>query len=107
MQVTGEILKERGQQQSLFKSGDDWKSRSLAALSDFCRQRKIAGCAKFMLEEFRVYAESLGIIPDSVNSWGGFPRMAERSRLINCTGTVGKSARVPARARRSLIWEAI
>lgn len=85
--ITGQMLKERGQQIALFNAGDEWVDYILDKFRAFCKVRKEMGSPVFKFEEFREVAEKSGWeTPASHKVWGALPRRFCKEGLIKWTG---------------------
>ena len=95
-----------GQQLAITKAGIDWQSEALSALRAYLVIR--GDGAEFTLEDFRVWAESTGVIfpPASINAWGSVPKAAVRAGICRPTGKVKKAQRPESHARLIRVWEA-
>ena len=97
-------LKEHGQQAALFGAGPV-ADQILELMADWCAARKASGRLEFLIEEFRMYVES--IRPDInviAKFWGSLPRQAVKRGLIRSTGEYRKTTSPATHGHVAMQW---
>jgi len=106
--MSGQSLKESGQQLALFNAGTDWADMAIDQLKDFCKVRKAMRVPSFRFEEFvQVLKESGWDQPPSPNAYGALPRIACKNGLIQFTGQYENAKSPKTRCHPVKIWRAL
>ena len=105
--LSGQQLKQNGQRQVMLNAGDEFNREVMDAFKIWTATRKRFGFHDFRFEEFRTFAETVGIIPHSANFWGTVPAMAIKAKLIRATGRYEKASSPKTRHHPVAIYEII
>jgi hypothetical protein len=103
MELSGQVLKIRGQQLALDHAGESWASRTVEALRIFCENLKLSGNDTFAFEEFRVTMDHDA--PLTFKAWGSIPGIAVKHGIIRSTGTYRKARSAKTHAHPVLVWK--
>ena len=105
--ITGQQLKQDGQQKVLSNHSAEFKAEMIELLKCFCKVSKAIGKKEFRMEHFRKFCEINNLIPNHPNFWGGFAGIAIKEGLIKPTGRYEKAVSPKTHHHPVMVYEII
>lgn len=105
--ITGQQLKQDGQQKVLSNHSAEFKAEMINKLSYFCKSNKKSNINEFRIEHFRRFCEINNLIPNHPNFWGGFAGIAIKEGLIKPTGRYEKAVSPKTHHHPVMVYEII